>query len=330
VDAAQILIFAAGVGLLIGGAWVLISGGTRAAAVLGVPPVVVGLTVVAFGTSAPELFVSLIGALRGNTGLVLGNVVGSNVANIGLILALAAVLRPVLVEKGLVRRELPLMLGASALLMWFAWDGVLDRINAAALFVVFIGFMTWTLRSSDRGADPQPELPAVDRAHRGRELALGAALVVGGVVGLAVGGQLIITSAVKMAASWGVSETLVGLTMVAVGTSLPELATTIVAAVRNQDDLALGNIVGSNLFNILGVAAPVGLMRPLVADLPTATVSGVPMTPGQVQLLSMGLLTLMICAMVWLGRGRVGRGRGLVLLGSYALIMFLWTTLDQG
>ena len=147
----QSLIFAGGIGLLVGGAWILISGGSRAAAVLRVPAVVVGLTVVAFGTSAPELFVSLAGALKGNTGLVLGNVIGSNVANLGLILALAAILRPVIVERGLSRQEVPLLLGATILLTIMIWDGTLGRVDAGILVVGFGVFMGWTLSNRDRG-----------------------------------------------------------------------------------------------------------------------------------------------------------------------------------
>lgn len=329
--AAQIAIFLAGMGLLIAGAWVLISGGTRVAAVLGVPPVVVGLTVVAFGTSAPELFVSLIGALRGNTGLVLGNVIGSNVANVGLILALAAIMRPVKVERGLTTREVPLVLAASALFLVLAWDGHLERRDALVLFVGFAAFMAWTVRNRHRGGVLAPAvLPATDPARRGREIALGTALVVVGVVGLALGGQLIVSSALRIAAALGVSETLIGLTMVAVGTSLPELATTVVAALRDQDDLALGNIVGSNLFNILGVAAPVGLLRPLQVELPQIAATHLPgaPTPVQVQLVSMLLVALLVYVMIVRGRGRIGRGRGLVLLASYAVTMYFWTTLD--
>ena len=258
----EILLFALGVGLLIGGAYLLVEGGTRMAAVLGVPPVVVGLTVVAFGTSAPEFFVSLVGALRGSTGLVLGNVIGSNVANIGLILALAAMLRPVVVEKELPRREVPLLMGVTLLFTALAVGGDVGRLAGAVLSVVFVGFMVWTVKSGSRG-QVVSEAPAVDEAvldpaRRGRNLTMGGGQVLLGMVGLAGGGQLIVASATTLAQAMGISETVIGLTLVAVGTSLPELATTLMAAWRDQDDMALGNIIGSNLFNILGVAGPGG------------------------------------------------------------------------
>ena len=328
----QIFLFAAGVGLLIGGAWLLIGGGSRMAAVLRVPTVVVGLTVVAFGTSAPELFVSLVGAFKGNTGLVLGNVIGSNVANLGLILAIAALLNPVKVERGLSRKEVPLLLGATLLFTVLTWEGRLGHLDAGLLVAGFIAFMWWTIKHRDRGevvADVPAELPAVDPSHKVRELTRGAGMTILGVGGLAAGGHFIVSSALRLALSMGVSETLIGLTLVAVGTSLPELATTIVAALRNEDDLALGNIVGSNLFNILAVAGPVGLFWNLDAESGQSRITSVPLqpTPLQVQMICMVVLTVMVFAMISLGRGKIGRVRGMILLLTYALIMFTCTTL---
>jgi len=329
----QIFLFAVGIGLLIGGAWLLVSGGSRVAAVLRVPTVVVGLTVVAFGTSAPELFVSLVGAFKGNTGLVLGNVIGSNVANLGLILAAAALFRPVVVERGLSRKEVPFLLGATLLFTVLAWEGRLGRLDAGLLVAGFIAFMWWTLKHRDRGAivtDVPEELPAVDREHRIRELTRGAGLTILGVGGLAIGGQFIVSSALKLAVNMGVSETLIGLTLVAVGTSLPELATTIVAALRDEDDLALGNIVGSNIFNILAVAGPVGLFWNLDAESGQLPITSIPLhpTPLQAQMICMLALTVMVFSMITLGRGRIGRKRGMVLLLTYALIMLAWTKLN--
>ncbi|MCK9995457.1 MAG: calcium/sodium antiporter [Candidatus Krumholzibacteria bacterium] len=326
----QIFLFAAGIGLLVGGAWFLIGGGSRIAAVLRVPTVVVGLTVVAFGTSAPELFVSIVGAIKGNTGLVLGNVIGSNVANLGLILALAALLRPVIVERGLSRKEVPFLLVATVLFVGLVWDGRLGHWDAGLLVVFFIAFLWWTLKNRDRGAvvaDVPAELPDVDREHRTRELTRGAGMTILGVGGLALGGHFIVTSALRLAVSMGVSETLIGLTLVAVGTSLPELATTIMAAMRNEDDLALGNIVGSNLFNILAVAGPVGLFRNLDAE--GGRSSGfLSFSALQVQMICMLLLTFMVFSMIILGKGKIGRKRGMVLLLTYVVIMVVWATLN--
>jgi cation:H+ antiporter len=314
----EIGIFMAGIAFLILGAWLLVGGGSRVAAALGVPPVVVGLTVVAFGTSAPELFVSLVGALRGNTGLVLGNVIGSNVANLGLILAVAAIVRPVIVEKGLTRvvGEVPLLLCATALFTGLVWDGELSRWDSLLLVVGFFVFMVMTLKGG-RGEVVTPPASGPEPAPPGRkmrQMSAGMGLVVLGIVGLAGGGQLIVTSALDLASRLGVSETLIGLTLVAVGTSLPELATTIIAAWKDQDDLALGNIIGSNLFNILAVAGPVGLIQPLVQQ------DG----QGSVQLLSMCLLTILVFVMIVLRGGAIGRGRGWLLLLVYAAVMTTW------
>ncbi len=317
----EIGIFALGIGFLVFGAWLLVGGGSRIAAVLGVPPVVVGLTVVAFGTSAPELFVSLVAALRGSTGLVLGNVIGSNVANLGLILASAAILRPVIVEKGLPRREVPLLLGATALFTLLVWDGELNRWDSLLLVAGFIAFMVMTLRGGHRQAQdsldsdsPAGNHPGTESDHKLRRLFGGLGLVVLGILGLAGGGQLIVGSALDLASRLGVSETLIGLTLVAVGTSLPELATTIMAAWKDQDDMALGNIIGSNLFNILAVAGPVGLIQPLIQE------GG----QGGIQLLSMCLLTLLVFVMIVLRGGRIGRSRGWLLLVVYVAIMITW------
>ena len=313
----EVGIFALGIGFLVYGAYLLVDGGSKVAAVLGVPPVVVGLTVVAFGTSAPELFVSLVGALRGNTGLVLGNVIGSNVANLGMILAVAAILRPVIVEKGLARQEVPLLLGATALFTWLAWDGELNRWDSLLLVAGFIAFMTFTLRSGDRGAvvaTPPEGLETPPPGRKLRQLMTGMGLVVLGIIGLAGGGQLIVTSALDLAARFAVSETLIGLTLVAVGTSLPELATTIIAARKNQDDLALGNIIGSNLFNILAVAGPVGLIQPLAEE------GG----QGRMQLLSMCLVTVLVFVMIVMRGGKIDRSRGWLLLVVYAAVMATW------
>ena len=326
----QILLFMVGIGLLVGGAWLLILGGSRIAAVLKVPPVVVGLTVVAFGTSAPELFVSVVGAIKGSTGLVLGNVIGSNVANLGLILGLAAALRPVAFEREMTRREIPLMLAASVAFAALAWDGTVGRMDAILLFGGFLGFMAWTISNKDRGSiiTPAPDnLPETDPDHRLRELSKGFGLVVAGVGGLAGGGHLIVSTAIVLAGNLGVSETMIGLTMVAVGTSLPELATTVMAALRNEDDLALGNIVGSNLFNILAVAGPVGIFRELKAEGSLAPVAGLPLGPTsiQAQLVGMLFLTFMVYLMIMVGRGRIGRRRGLILLLTYGGIMAFYS-----
>ncbi len=330
-DFLTITFFLTGLVALVLGAYALVEGGVKVARILGIPSVVVGLTVVAFGTSAPEFFVSLAGALRGSTGLVLGNVMGSNIANLGLILATAGLLRPVTVGRDLARREIPLMGGATLLFAALVWDGTISRLDAGILTAGFLGFMVWTLRSKreplpgDQADSPEDmAVSAVPRDWRG--ILVGSLLTLVGIFGLALGGKLITDSAVAMATSLGISETVIGLTMVAIGTSLPELATTIMAAVRREGDLALGNIFGSNLFNLLGVAGPVGLIRPLVADSSGSTMPllGRVVSGFQFQVATLLAVTLVaIVLAVWRG-ARFGRLRGGLLLGIYCLVMVSW------
>jgi len=324
----DLLFFVVGLISLVAGAYVLVEGGTRIASVFGIPPVVVGLTIVAFGTSAPELFVSALGAFHGNTGLVLGNVIGSNVANLGLILGTAAVIRPVFVEKGLARFEVRLLMAATVGLAIFVWDGTLGRWDALLLVLGFVLFMLWTLKfrkSTSVAKLPADDLPDVE-GHRVRAIFLGLGMVVSGVLMLAWGGSKIVSSAMNLARMMNVSETLIGLTLVAVGTSLPELATTIVAAVRDQDDMALGNIVGSNLFNILAVAGPVGVFWRLDVEKNGSglALGGLNLPGYQVQLMSMVILTIIVALMIVVLGGKIGRLRGIVLLVSYVAIMALW------
>ncbi len=330
-DFQTVAIFCAGVLALIVGAYALVEGGVKVARILGIPSVVVGLTVVAFGTSAPEFFVSLIGALRGSTALVLGNVIGSNVANLGLILAISGLLRPLVVGRDLARKEIPLMCAATVLFVVLAWDGTISRVDAGLLSAGFLVFMVWTLRRK-RPPDESAECnsPTADDKTGApldlRGILFGALLTGTGILGLALGGKLITDSAVAMATSLGISESIIGLTMVAVGTSLPELATTVMAGVRREGDLALGNIVGSNLFNLLGVAGPVGLIRPLVSDPSAAPLLtlGPLVVKFQFQVVTLLLITFLVLAMTIWGGPRFGRLRGGVLLVIYGLIMASW------
>ncbi len=309
----DLLLFAAGLALLLGGASALVTGGSRIAGRLGVAPVVVGLTVVAFGTSAPELVVSLVAALRGSSGLMLGNVIGSNLANIGLILGLAAVISPVAVDRHLLRLEVPLLLLGTALFAGLLMDSVLGRLDGLALTVLFAVFMVLTLRSAQGGGVAR-SLAADARAATpsGHGLPASAALAAVGIVALAGGGQLVVGAATRTALRLGASETLIGLTLVAVGTSLPELATTLVAAARRHGDLALGNVVGSNLFNLLGVAGPVALIRPVA----------VPAGVRSEQLPALALMTVLL-PLAMLGR-RVGRAWGVALLLVYIGLTAWW------
>ncbi len=308
------VLFAAGVGLLVTGAWALVKGGARIAAVLGVSPVVVGLTIVAWGTSAPELFVSLVAALRGSSALMLGNVIGSNVANVGLILGTAVLLVPVNVEPGLARREIPLLMVATVVFTVLCWNGELTRLDGLLLVLVFGVFMTATLRRAKRkGTEARVELAEGPRVLAKRGVLVNALLVVGGVVGLTLGGELIVHSAILLAKRVGASEAFIGLTLVAVGTSLPELATSLIATVRRESDIALGNIIGSNLFNLLAVAGPVALIHPVAGQATLRTHQ----LPGMI------ILTLLV-PLVCVGGLNIKRIWGPILLLVYAGLMVWW------
>ena len=252
-----VVAFVAGVAALVGGAELMIRGAARLAARFGISSVVIGLTVVAFGTSAPELAVSAQAALEGSGDIAVGNVVGSNVANILLILGTAAVVGGGLyVAQRIVRIDVPLVIGASVLVLVLSLDGRLSSWEGALLFALLVAYVVWSVQASRR--EPPEVASEYDEAIDPDALArtpvwLDLVLVVAGLGLLAVGGNLLVTAASDTAAELGASDLVIGLTVVAIGTSLPELATSILAAVRGERDLAVGNAVGSNLFNLLCV-----------------------------------------------------------------------------
>jgi cation:H+ antiporter len=248
--------------LLYFGAEGLIRGAVAVAARAGLTPLVIGLTVVAAGTSMPEMVVSATGAIRGTTALAIGNVVGSNICNILLIGAVAALIRPMVVQRTTVRREIPLMIGASVLVAGLMlWGASLSRWEAGLLVALLIVNVAWTIRAArqDTPLAAGVEIPDVQAGSLGRSLLLGVL----GLIGLVVGADRFVEGAVQIARVAGLSEAVIGLTIVAIGTSLPELATSVVAALKGESDIALGNVVGSNVFNLLGILGVSGLIRPL-------------------------------------------------------------------
>ncbi len=259
-----VLLFIAGIILLVWGADLLVRGAARLAAAAGVSPLVIGLTVVAFGTSAPELAISVRAALLGQSDLTLGNIIGSNIANILLILGLAAVVAPLLVAPQLLRREVPAMIGISLLLWLLAADGSLTRGDGAllvALLGAFLAATLWANRSARPAGGPiTPTGSAPDRSMS--TLAWNLALVIGGLILLVAGAQWLVDGAVAAARALGVGEVIIGLTVVAVGTSLPEIATSMLASIRGEREIAVGNVVGSNILNILGVMGLTTLLTP--------------------------------------------------------------------
>ncbi len=246
----------AGVALLYYGGELLVNNAVRLAGRLNVSSVVIGLTVVAFGTSAPELAATLAATLQGLPELALGNVVGSNVANVGLILGLTALLYPLQSTARFVRREVPIMLGISALLVPVLWDGVVGRLEGALLLAVLGAYLVYLLRAQPDAV----ETPALEGAA---PLWRSLLLVALGVGLLVLGARLLVLGAAALARAFGVPEAVIGLTLVAFGTSLPELASSAVAALRKETDIILGNIVGSNIFNVLAVLGVTALVTPM-------------------------------------------------------------------
>ena len=305
-----------GIVLLIAGGALLVRGSSEIATRFGVSPMIVGLTIVGFGTSTPELVVNIVGSLKGVTGLAFGNVVGSNISNLALVLGVAALIKPISIQGQLVRREVPLLLLATTMMTVMALDGPLHGLPAVIglsesivlmlLFCIFIYVNALDI-VGERQADPlvlEIEAdPLIDTHPIGRFAWL---LVILGVSLLFVGGEMTVLNSVEIANRFGVSATIVGLFMVAVGTSMPELVTSIIAAIRGESDLALGNVVGSCIFNSLVVLPASGL------------ISEIPVPRGGIGdlLVSLALVALLIPIFI-MGKARLGRVMGGALLLAY-------------
>jgi len=250
--------------LYFGAEW-LVKGSSSLARSLGVSPLVIGLTVVAFGTSAPELVVSLIASIQGKSMIAVGNVVGSNICNIALVLGLAALFQPIKSDPSVVRRDIPIMLGISLYLLALTVDSTLGRIEGATLFAGIIVYTCVNYYSAQRKSTDASgiESDLGKTAHIGsRPKQIVLTLI--GIAGVVGGAQLVVNNAVEMMKILGVSEKFIGLTVVAFGTSLPELATSVVAVTRRELDISIGNLVGSNVFNILSVLGAASLVQPIL------------------------------------------------------------------
>ncbi len=312
----QLLILLGGVVALYFGAEWLVRGAARFAAGVGVSPMAVGLTVVSFGTSAPELVVVAVAALKGNGDLAVGNVLGSNLANIGLILGITAVITNLKVSGTVLRREVPIMLAISALMYPIMGDLTVGRIDGFILMVTLTGYLIFVLRSA--GEENQEVVGEYEQFARalanltGKSALKDLALIVAGSIGLVVGGEAIVDSATFLAFELGVSDLVIGLTLVAVGTSLPELATSIVAALRREADIAVGNVIGSNIFNITAVMGISSLIQPF--DVSRQVLS--------VQLPAVLLISILVLPLAR-PRYEIHRWEGLILLASY-MILTAW------
>jgi cation:H+ antiporter len=290
----------AGLALLYFGAQALVKGGASLALRLGLSSLAVGLTVMAYGTSSPELVVSVKAGLSGNGAISAGNVVGSNICNILLILGAAALVHPIATSTQVVRREIPIMIVATLVSIALLADGELSRLDGAALLGGIVVYTWLTLRGARKAkAGEGDEIPG------DLGLGLASAYVLGGLGVLVAGSHLFVEGAASIAEGWGVSQVVIGLTVVALGTSLPELATSMVAALRKDTDVAIGNVVGSNLFNLLGILGVAALIRPIdVSDL------------GKVDLAVMLVTAVVLLPLIQV-RKRVGRRAGLLMLAGY-------------
>lgn len=309
---ANLLLIIGGCGALYFGAEWLVRGAASIAASLGVSPLVVGLTLVSLGTSAPELVVGAFAALKGETGLLFGNVMGSNLANIGLILGTVAVIRPLAVADRVVARDVPIMLLISIGTFPLLLDRRVDRTEGVilmALLAVYVAFTFYTAGDEEESlpdiADPVAAGPEGDAAGV-RTLMANFGRVALGALGLGFGGKAIVEGASYLASALGVSAEVIGLTVVAVGTSLPELVTSVVAAARQQADIAVGNIVGSNVFNLTAVLGVATLVREFPVD-PTVL---------SLQLPAVLAISFLLWPIAW-SRRRVSRAEGVLLLAVY-------------
>jgi cation:H+ antiporter len=312
----DLLLLVVGIALLLTGGAALVRGASALAVSLGVAPVLIGLTVVAFGTSTPELVVNLAAAFRGSTEIGFGNVVGSNIANIGLLLGITAIVTPLVVHRTVVIREIPMMILACAAALVLAGGGFLGEVVAGyargdglMLLLLFAVFLYYTIGEALTQRDARPTLDVPELVDGPPEQsATGwwtAILVVGGLAALVAGGESTVRGAIGLAEDLGLSETVIGLTIVAIGTSLPELATTLAAARKGAGDLAVGTIVGSNIYNLLFIWGLSVTVAP--SDVPAG---------GAVDLLVMMGFALMLLPMA-ISRRRLSRFEGTVLLATY-------------
>jgi cation:H+ antiporter len=249
---------------MVWGAELLVRGASRLATAAGISPLVVGLTVVAFGTSSPELAVSVMSAFKGQADLALGNVVGSNIFNVLLILGISALIVPLVVAQQLVRLDVPVMIGASLLILLMGMDGNIGRFDGSILFAGVIAYTVFLIRQSRRegSAEVKAEYETEFGGKPASSWLKNIGLIVFGLGGLMLGSKWLVTSAVAIAEAFGVSELIIGLTIVAAGTSMPEVATSVMAAIKGERDIAVGNVVGSNIFNILSVLGLSSIVAP--------------------------------------------------------------------
>lgn len=317
----DVLVLLAGMAVLVLGGEGLVRGASGLAQSYGVSPLAIGLTVVALGTSAPELAVNVSAALAGSTSISFGNIIGSNLANMGLVVGAIALIRPVAIETSIVRREIPMMLLATGVVLVLGADVWLasppnvytrgDSLALLLLFCVFVYYVLADIRSQRDGDRYLEDLAETSTKLGQSRIPLRSALWVGmGAIGLVVGAELTVEGATGLAVTLGVSDTLIGLTLVAIGTSLPELTASVVAALRGHTDLAVGNVVGSNILNLCLVLGATGVLRPIPVP-----------EGGIVDLIAVSLFSLLLLGVCTTYRHQIMRSEGVLLLVGYVLYL---------
>ena len=297
-----------GLVLLVWSADRFVDGAAATARHFGMPALLVGMVIVGFGTSAPELVVSATSALQGNPGLALGNAYGSNITNIGLILGITALVSPLVVHRRALLREVPILLAITGLAAIQLLDGTISRGDAVLMLVVFAAIMAWTIIRGMRAAGPRTATPSGEDPT---EFPLGKALLllIVGLVVLIISSRLLVWGAVDIAQRFGVSDLIIGLTIVAIGTSLPELASSVAAARKGEHDIALGNVLGSNLFNTLAVVGLAGFLHPISV--------GPEVLSRDISVMAVFTVALLVLGLRKSGNGTIGRSKGLLLLIGY-------------
>jgi len=325
-DTTTLVLFILGFVLLLSGAELLVRGASRLAVAIGISPLVVGLTVVAYGTSAPELAVTIQATYAGQADIALGNVVGSNISNVLLVLGISALIAPLVVAQQLVRLEIPLMIGLSAVVLLMGLDGNIGREDGLVLFVGAVAYTIFAIRQSRKESkevqeEYEQEFDGKTKVSGAWQLLLQVGLIGAGLVMLLLGSRWLINGAVAVAEWLGVSQLIIGLTVVAVGTSLPEVATSVVASLRNERDIAVGNVVGSNIFNILSVLGLCSIVAPAGVDVSRAALSfDIPVM----------IAVAVACLPIFFTGYRIERWEGVMFLGYYvAYTVYLYLQATQ-
>ncbi len=299
-----------GVGLLVGSADRFVEGAACTARHFGMPPILIGMVIIGFGTSAPEMVVSGLAAWQGNPGMALGNAYGSNIANIALILGVTAVISPIAVHSQILRKELPILTAVTAVAAWQLWDGEISRAEAWSLLGLFAILIGWSIGQGFwTRTDPLGDEVTHELETRVMSVRAAVAWLLIGLAGLIASSRLLVWGAVEIATGFGVSDLVIGLTIVAIGTSLPELASSIVAARKGEHDIAVGNVVGSNLFNTLAVVGIGGAIHPIEV--------GPEVLSRDVLVMAALTLSLFLIAYGFRGPGRINRIEGAALLICY-------------